>query len=64
MNEVEFRIISRYFKINKNNHYFRIFTAAADEKKCMKKYNLANWKSQLSIILKYAEYAKSARTHV
>ena len=64
MNEAEFRTVLRYFKINKKNYYFRIFTVAADKKKYMKKYNLANWKSQLSITSKYAEYAKSARTHV
>jgi len=42
MNEAEFRTVLRYFKINKKNYYFRIFTVAADKKKYMKKYNLAN----------------------
>ena len=61
MNEAEFRTLSKYFKISKQDHYFRILTAAADERKCMKKYNLADWKSQLLIMSKYAKYAKSAR---
>ena len=42
MNKAEFRTLSKYFKINKQNHYFRVLTAAADKKKCMKKYNLVN----------------------
>ena len=61
MNEAEFRISSRYFRISKQDHYFRILTAAADKKKCMKKHNLVNWKSQLLMTSKYAEYAKHAR---
>ena len=64
MNKAEFKTASKYFRINKKNHYFRIFTAVADEKKCMKKYNIADQKIQLSTTSKYTKYTKSARTCV
>ena len=62
MNEAEFKTVLRYFWINKKNHYFRVFIAAADKKKCMKRYNFVDWKSQLSMMSKYTKYAKLART--
>ena len=62
MNEAEFRTLLRYLKISRQNHYFRILTATADKRRCMKRHNLANQKSQLSTTLKYAEYAKHAKS--
>ena len=51
----------KYFKINKQDLNFRFLITATDSKKCMKEYNVANQKSQLSTVSKYAEYAKHAR---
>ena len=61
MNEAGFRTLSRYLRINKQDLNFRLLTTATDQKRCMKEYNVANQKSQLSTVSKYAEYAKHAR---
>ena len=62
MNEAELRTLLKYFRISKQDHYLRVLTAAADKRRCMKRHNLANQKSQLSTTLKYAEYAKHAKS--
>jgi len=42
VNKAELRTLSKYFKINKQDYYFRVFTIVADKKKCMKKYNFVD----------------------
>jgi len=64
VNEAELRTLSRYLRISRQDHYLRVLTAAANKRRCMKRHNLADQKSQLSTVSKYAEYAKSARTCV
>ena len=61
MNKAGLRTLSRYFRINKQDLDFELLTTATDQKRCMKEYSVANWKSQLSMTSKYAEYAKHAR---
>ena len=61
MNKAEFRIQLKYFRINRQDLNFRLLTTATDQKRCMKEYNVANQKSQLSTVSKYAEYTKHVR---
>ena len=59
MNEAEFRTALRYFRINEQDYYLRLLTAAADKRRCMKRYSVADQKSQLSMISKYAKSAET-----
>ena len=64
MNKAELRTALRHLRINKQNHYLRVLTAAADKERCMKRYNVVDQKNQLSTASKYAKYAKSAEIHI